>query len=61
MIVPWSLKGLIDVHQTYRISTFNSEYGGWMDGGESPGRDLVSLATPLEQRGFYILRFEQCS
>jgi hypothetical protein len=58
LIVPWSFKGLIDTDKNYCIRAFNSEYKGWLEAGERRGKDLLNLATPVEQQGFHILRFD---
>jgi glycogen debranching enzyme len=59
LIVPWSLKGLLDEEHRYRVRAFSSEYGGWTESGESLGRELAELALPIEQLGFHILRFDR--
>ncbi|HEY3280971.1 MAG TPA: hypothetical protein VGN26_01740, partial [Armatimonadota bacterium] len=61
LVVPWSLRGLLKPDRRYRARTYNSEFGGWVDSGESFGRDLRGLAVSVEQNGFYILTLEELS
>ncbi|CDM65355.1 MGH1-like glycoside hydrolase domain-containing protein [Pyrinomonas methylaliphatogenes] len=58
LIVPFELGGLIEDNRTYKVHTFSSEYGGWVESGESAGRELTGLAASIEPQGFFIIRFQ---
>jgi hypothetical protein len=58
LIVPFELGGLTEDNRTYKVHTFSSEYGGWVESGESAGRELTGLAASIEPQGFFIIRFQ---
>jgi hypothetical protein len=50
-VVPIDLGHLVDPSTSYRVDVYNSQRGGWTEGGTSSGGDLRSLAIDVEAGG----------
>ncbi len=59
LIVPFEFDDLIDGKRVYKLRAYNSEYGGWVEGGENRGEDLRGLAVSIEPHGFFFVHLRR--